>query len=69
MLFRKKQPKLCSNCTHSTILDDGLILCQKKGVRTIDEGCRKFLYDPCKRIPLKAKTPNFEKYDQEDFSL
>ena len=69
MLFRKKQPRICSCCVHSTVLEDGLILCIKKGVRSADEGCRKFQYDPCKRIPVKAKTPDFEKYNQEDFTL
>lgn len=69
MLFRKKHPRVCSCCVHSTVLEDGLILCIKKGVRSTDEGCRRFAYDPCKRVPAKAKAPNFGKYCQEDFSL
>lgn len=69
MLFRKKQPKTCSCCVHSTILDDGLILCTKKGIRSTDEGCRKFSYDPCKRIPVKPKAPDFQKFTNEDFTL
>ena len=69
MLFRKKHPRICDYCTHGTKLDDGLILCIKKGVRAADAGCRKFRYDPCKRVPLKPKVPDFNKYSQEDFSL
>lgn len=69
MLFRKKLPRVCCYCTYGTILDDGLILCIKKGVRSSDEGCRKFSYDPCKRIPPKTKSPDFDRYCQEDFSL
>jgi hypothetical protein len=33
------------------------------------EGCRKFRYDPCKRIPSKPKALDFRKYDEHDFSL
>ena len=29
----------------------------------------RFRYDPCKRIPCKAKAMDFSKYDSEDFSL
>ena len=44
-------------------------LCMKKGVVALEGKCRKFCYDPCKRLPLKAKAPDFEKYDQDDISL
>lgn len=69
MLFRKKHPRVCSYCTNGTQLDNGLILCIKKGVRASDDGCRKFSYDPCKRVPPKPKSPNFDDYSQEDFTL
>ena len=41
----------------------------KKGVRPSYSSCRKFKYDPFKRIPPRAKTLDFSKYDEEDFSL
>lgn len=69
MLFRKKIERSCAYCTHGVLLEDGNILCSKKGMRTIDQKCRRFHYDPCKRIPSKAKVLDFTKYDQEDFSL
>lgn len=69
MLFRKRIEKSCGYCTYGTKLDDEQVLCIKKGVVTVDSKCRKFCYDPCKRIPLKGKTPDFEKYTEEDFSL
>lgn len=46
-----------------------MILCSKRGVVTEQEKCRKFQYDPCKRIPVKAKALDFKKYDEMDFSL
>ncbi len=69
MLFRKKMEKSCAYCAHGTKVDDGQILCAKKGVVSSDGKCIKFCYDPCKRVPAKAKTLDFRKYDEEDFSL
>lgn len=69
MLFRKKIERSCAYCTHGVVLEGGAVLCAKKGLKTIDAKCRKFKYDPCKRIPVKAKTLDFSKYAQEDYSL
>lgn len=69
MLFRKKIPRSCSYCRFATRLDDEQVLCVKKGVRSTDGKCLRFKYDPCKRIPIKAKAMDFSKYDTEDFSL
>ena len=69
MLFRKKMDKSCTYCRFGTMLEEGLVLCTKKGVVAAGGKCRKFLYDPIKRVPIKPKTPDFNKYDSEDFSL
>lgn len=69
MLFRKKHPRSCSYCSYSTELSEDNLLCAKKGIIDAQSPCRKFRYDPTKRIPCKAKTPDFSKYDEDDFSL
>ncbi len=69
MLFRKKIQKSCSYCTHGAVLDEEQVLCAKRGLVSADKKCRKFSYDPCKRIPHKPKALDFEKYNSEDFSL
>lgn len=69
MLFRKKIQQSCSYCAHGVELEEGQILCCKKGMRTADDKCRRFRYDPCKRIPAKAKALDFSRYQTEDFSL
>lgn len=69
MLFRKKMPRSCSTCLFSTALSDYQLLCTKHGVISDSYSCRKFKYDPCKRIPHCVKAPNFSKYKDEDFSL
>ena len=68
-LFRKKIEKVCSLCAYCTKLNDESALCIKKGVVNLDGKCRKFSYDPCKRIPAKPKALDFHKYDEEDYSL
>lgn len=69
MLFRKKIERSCSYCAYSTKLDDAQALCVKKGVVGLYGKCRKFCYDPTKRIPPKPKTPDFDQFSKDDFSL
>ena len=69
MLFRKKIDRSCSYCSFGTKIDDSTILCMKRGVVSVDNRCRKFTYDPCKRVPPRAKAPDFSKYNSKDFSL
>lgn len=69
MLFRKKIERVCSYCKYATKIDDEQVLCIKKGIRACNAKCRKFIYDPIKRIPVKAKALDFQQYDERDFSL
>jgi len=69
MLFRKKIARSCDYCQFGTKLEENAVLCSKKGLKTTQDKCRKFKYDPCKRIPAKAKAMDFSKFDNEDFSL
>ena len=69
MLFRKKIERACSYCLNGARVEDGQVLCAKKGLKVDTDKCRKFRYDPCKRIPAKARALDFSKYDKEDFSL
>lgn len=69
MFFRKKIERSCSYCQFATKIDEEQVLCCKKGVRASGSKCRKFMYDPCKRIPAKPKALDFHQYDEQDFSL
>lgn len=69
MLFRKRIERSCEYCAYGTKLDENQILCSRKGIVEIDKSCRKFSYDPCKRIPPKQAVLNTEKYSDEDFTL
>ena len=69
MLFRKKIEKTCAYCQHGTSIDGEQVLCAKKGVVPPCGKCRKFIYDPCKRIPPKQKALNFDQFNELDYSL
>lgn len=69
MLFRKKMPRSCLYCAHATKLDGDQLLCSKQGIVDADDACRKFKYDPLKRVPARPKALDLSKYDEEDFSL
>lgn len=69
MLFRKKISRSCAYCTNGVKLNDEEVLCTKRGMVGIEHSCRKFQYDPYKRIPPKQKAADLSKYDNDDFSL
>ncbi|MBQ8757420.1 MAG: hypothetical protein IJZ48_04145 [Oscillospiraceae bacterium] len=69
MLFRKKIARDCTYCSYATILNEREALCVKKGVVDCVKACRKFRYDPCKRVPPKTKAMDFQQYAREDFDL
>lgn len=69
MLFRKKIERSCAYCAWGTRLEDGSILCSKKGLRATEDKCRRFRYDPLKRVPVKPKALDFSRYEEADFTL
>ena len=47
--------KCCAYCERATLLaGDDYVLCEKKGVVSPTHLCRRFSYDPMKRIPKRA---------------
>lgn len=46
--------KVCAYCEHAAKLkDDNFMLCESRGVVASSFSCRKFLYDPLKRVPSR----------------
>ena len=68
-MFRKKITRSCDYCNYSTLLGDGSVLCAKKGILPEPKACRKFVYDPFRRVPGKMKNPDFSQFKDDDFSL
>ena len=69
MLFRKKMERSCHHCRYGTKIDEDMMLCAKKGIVPHCDNCRKFRYDPFKRVPPKPRALDFSKYEEDDFSL
>ena len=69
MLFRKQKDRCCGLCIYATIQDEDTVSCSKKGQRDFSDKCLLFSYDPCKRIPTKAKALDSSKYEEYDYSL
>ncbi len=67
-IINAKEPK-CEYCQRGKMSADGnSILCPKKGVMNKDFSCKKFRYDPLKRIPENNK-PKLPEFTTEDFAL
>ena len=64
---RKIEPK-CEYCIYASVPNDrSEALCLKEGIMDLDNSCKKFKYDPLKRIPHKiAFQSNFT---EDDFKL
>ncbi len=69
MLFRKKIERSCSYCVCSAVISGDQVLCSKRGVVSAYYACRKFTYDPCKRVPPKPKALDVNKFTEEDYQL
>ena len=67
-LYGQGVPRACSHCFFGVPAQrGGQILWIKKGIVAPDFKCRKYKYDPLRRIPRVQPEP--EQYDPADFSL
>ncbi len=58
----------CEHCLFGKRSSDGkAILCPHKGVMPLYHHCRKFSYDPIKRIPFRQ--PRLPKFSADDFTI
>ena len=67
ILGKNVEPR-CGYCQHGQEAPNGQsVLCPKKGILDKDASCKKFRYDPLKRIPRGAPEPLT--FSERDFSL
>lgn len=58
----------CEYCIHGRKSSDGkAVLCPKRGVMPLYHHCRKYEYDPLKRIPMSQ--PKIGEYNINDFKI
>jgi len=68
MLFRKDMEPCCAYCKHGTQINLDKVACVKRGVVSLHGACRKFTYDPIKRIPERPRKFQTAS-DEEPFQL
>ncbi len=52
---KEESPNICEYCRFASALSlSENMLCDKKGVVDKEYSCRRFVYDPLKRIPRRA---------------
>ncbi len=67
-LTREHDPR-CEYCKYGKLSADGdKVLCPKKGIMDKYYSCKKFRYDPLKRVP-DTNAPEFMTFSPEDFAL
>lgn len=66
-LFRKNISANCEYCCFCFNIKKNIILCDKYGAVNFKNNCKKFKYNPLKRVP-KLKHKNLE-FKKEDFNF
>ena len=69
MLFSKEIEPRCAYCQRGARLGDDKVMCLKRGIMSADGHCRRFRYDPLKRVPPKPPVLDLSSLSDEDFSL
>ena len=69
MLFDKKIDPCCAYCRNGTDMGFGEVACVKCGIMESSGFCKKFRYEPTKRVPPPG--PRFDSSDlsEEDVTL
>lgn len=66
-IFGEVEPK-CAYCEHGQIASNSVqVLCIKRGIFDLNHSCKKFKYDPLKKIPQAS--PDMQEYSEEDFTI
>lgn len=67
--FGKDIDPACEYCALGRLSSDGKnILCKRKGVTALYYSCRRFKYDPLKRVP-KVRPAVAPEFSEKDFEL
>lgn len=69
MLFRKDMDPRCAYCQRGAQINDREVACVKKGIVPMEGSCRKFRYDPLKRVPPRPATLETARLNEENFSI
>ena len=68
-MFRKNVEPACTYCQHSAPAGEDCCICVKKGIVSLWDSCRRFSYDPLRRVPEAPPAPRTEDLDPDSFKL
>ena len=68
-LFRKDMEPRCAYCAMGNMINDREVVCPRKGVVAMEYHCRRFQYDPFKRVPPRPVKLETSRLTAEDFSI
>ncbi len=69
MLFRKDIEPRCIYCAHGNAVNDREVVCPRKGVTDAAYHCKRFKYDPLKRVPPRPVKLETGRLRAEDFKI
>ena len=69
MLYRQKLEPCCACCTSARPISSDAAVCLRRGIVSLSGCCRKFSYDPLKRIPEAPRTLVRKEHSPEEFEL
>jgi hypothetical protein len=68
-LFRKNMEPHCIYCEKGTQINEQEVACLKCGVVSVEYCCRKFRYDPLKRVPPRPAALDVSGFQEQDFKI
>ena len=68
-IFRKDIEKRCAYCAFGTTINAREVACSKRGVVDAADHCRRFRYDPLRRVPPRPANFDTAAHSAEDFSI
>ena len=69
MLYRQKVEPCCAFCAHARPISSEAAVCLKRGIVALAGCCRKFSYDPLKRVPDAPRALVKKEHDPGEFEL
>jgi hypothetical protein len=69
MLFRKNIEPMCAYCSYGKKLDETELSCKFRGVTRASDSCRRFKYEPLKRVPPKPARLVMRGLKDDDFNI
>jgi len=67
-LFGNKPEPRCKTCSFGKLsAEEDAVMCKHAGVVSPDHSCRRFQYDPLKRVPRRSKP--LDSFDEQAFTL